>query len=328
MRRGQVPCCCPLGSLLASWNPFGWLRRSCRLPLDNFLELDFTFQANVSFVPCPRTKCSLLELARCARCARCTRGNGVKTCTTRPHIQTRQGPASLWLSFGVPLWIPFGSSSGVGLYFPSKCVVCNTTACKMKPPGTCSLRPLRPWTRSQELHHQASDPQLLGLRLSAVPFGPSSRIRRSFATKHVICNAPAHKIKLPGTCPLRSLHPRKRCQELQHQTAYPRAGSQASCGCPLGSLLALWNLFGWHRGTHGFPLDHLLELGATFRANVSLVMRMRTKSSLLELACCAHCARGDGVKNCITRSHIHTCRGPGFLWLSFGVPCGSLQSLW
>ena len=125
------------------------------------------------------------------------------------------------------------------------------------------------------------------------------------------------------------------------------------CDCPLGFLLDPWDPFSWLRGTCGFALDHLLELGVTFRANVSFVTRLRTKYrlpgvtfranvqfvtrphtesiptgvtfrvnvsfvtrlhtkySLPELARLARVAYGNGVKNCTTRPHIHTRRGPG-----------------
>ena len=62
------------------------------------------------------------------------------------------------------------------------------------------------------------------------------------------------------------------------------------------------------------------RIHGTFRPNVSFEMRLRTESVLPEFAKRAPFTRGNGVKHCTTRSHIHTRRGQGSLGLSLGVP--------
>ena len=109
---------------------------------------------------------------------------------------------------------------------------------------------------------------------------------------------------------------------LHHQTLLHTRRVPGSLWIFWGSVLAHWNSFGWLRGICGFPLDHLIQLVITFQANVLFVSRLRTKYRLPELACGACGALGaprNGFENCTTRPYIHTRRGPGSLWMSFGV---------
>ena len=68
--------------------------------------------------------------------------------------------------------------------------------------------------------------------------------------------------------------------------------------------------FGWFLGTC---------LDVAFRAHVSFVKCLRTILSSRHLPPDPPDLPGRGVKNCTTKPHIHMRRGPGWLWMSFGI---------
>ena len=92
-----------------------------------------------------------------------------------------------------------------------------------------------------------------------------------------------------------------------------------SLGVHWGAFGSLWNALWAPKGRPGAPWMLDLSPGVTFRANVSFLQRLRTKSSIPELARfaqVARLARGSGVENCTTRPHIHMRQGPGWRELS------------
>ena len=106
--RGQGPCGYPLrfffgrleSLLLGSghlWRTFG-----------PFSIIGHHFPSKCLVCTTPGTRSKLPDLAPGSPGSP---GNGMKNCTTRRHIHTRQGPGSLWMSLGIFLlthWSPFG----------------------------------------------------------------------------------------------------------------------------------------------------------------------------------------------------------------------------